>query len=112
MPGDQIVQSVTVASGGTTSGSIELAVDRASYIVIEVPTIDLATIEIDGSDDDVTFRRMRKTDGSATWSIAASTGGFFLPVDISRWLPKFVRIVLGAAQAGGARVFKVIQLMV
>ena len=96
-------ENYVIASGGTTSPGIDKR--GCSMIGIYVPTIDSATITIEASQDGTTYAQMKDATPTVVGQWAASTGAFHLDGDIlARFAPyPFLRVVLGAAQTGGAR---------
>lgn len=100
-------KTLVVASGGTTSTALEL--EAFSWYGIAVPTIDNATLTIQGSVDGTNFYPIYDSTGTQQLVWVASTGGRVIS---SRDLEHcqgyaWIKIVLGAAQNGGARTFTV-----
>lgn len=102
-------KTLVIASGGTTSTSLEL---EAFYMMgIQVPTIDSATLKIQGSFDGSTFADIYDSTGTQQLLWTASTGGrCWSSRDLEHCRGyKFIQIVAGAAQNGGVRTFNVVQ---
>ncbi len=100
----------TIASGGTVSDTPVVPLGYR-LVGLEVPTIDLATLTIDLSNDLATYRPTADSGGTANGAIggAANTGNKFVAVPdaLSRMTEGHgVRITAGAAQTGGARTIK------
>lgn len=96
--------SIVIASGGTTSAAFEL--EAWPIAALLVPTIDSATLKLQGSQDGSTWFDLYDGDGTQVCFWAASTGNRAMVCDGAgagttfRALTgfKYGRIVLGAIQ--------------
>jgi hypothetical protein len=71
----------TITNGTALSNAI--ATDISWPIIgLEVPTIDTATVYLQGSSTmGGTYRRVLKTDGSGDWNIASTVGNKYIFID-------------------------------
>ena len=102
-------KTATVDAAGTTSAEVDLGLPY-DEVLIDIPTLDLATVALSVTDVTggtfVPLHQWRpETFGNALWLVAASTGGFVIPCKCLHGF-RYVKVVCGAAQNGGARAFK------
>jgi len=99
--------TATIADEGTESGAVDMS--GQTMLAILVPTLDSATLEIEGSFDGTNFYDVKDTGGNQVGLWPASVGGFILDGDaVARFVGiPFIRFKTGAAQTNGPRVFKI-----
>ena len=95
---------LTIASGATTSDSIEI-VKGSRWGVIQLPTIDVGTVQWQVSSDDSTFVDVYDSLGVIV-IIASSTGARACAMPAGVLAARYFRVV-AASQAGGARTIPV-----
>jgi hypothetical protein len=88
------------------TGTISDAVPSGQYVIgLYIPTIDNSIVYLQASQDGVTnWARILKSDGSADWNVAVSTGNKWIFLD--QMSPfTYLRIECAAAQNTAARQF-------
>jgi hypothetical protein len=92
--------TATIAASGTLSNAVSIS--RDVIIGLEVPTIDTAIVYLNVSmQEEGTYRRLLKADGSADWSIASGTGNKMIFIDEAAPF-NFVKVETSASQTSGA----------
>lgn len=100
--------TMVIASGGTTSTSLEL--EAYAFAGIVVPPLTSSTLQINGSVDGTNFFPIKDSTGTQQLVWASGTGGFCIS---SRDLEHcrgytYIQFVAGSAQ-GATRTFQVCQ---
>ena len=93
--------SFVIASGGTISSSVEIN-RKHRWGTVQVPTINVGTLQVQVSSDDSTFVDVYDEAGVII-TVVSSTGVRAFPLPAAALGARFVRIEAGAAQAGGER---------
>jgi hypothetical protein len=93
-------QTATIASSGTTSSVVNLGADF-EFIQVQLPALDSTTLQVTTSDKyEGTYQAL----GSSVL-VGATTGAYNDVWKLGGW--RFLKIVAGSAQTGGARSIKV-----
>jgi hypothetical protein len=98
MPSVPQTPGCTIASGATTSNSVDLKGQK--IVSVRVPTIDSGTFTIECSDDGSTWVNMKDTNGTVIGQWTTSTGGFMCDGDVcARFMGvNYIRFVCEATQ--------------
>jgi hypothetical protein len=93
------LQYAKIASGGTTSTSVDMT--GKTLLGIDVPTLDTGTFTIEGSMDGTTWRNVKDTSLATVGQWASGTGAFICDADtVARFVGiPFLRFVAASQTA-------------